>query len=51
MANKYINKIIIGTEVKLDLSSDTITPDKLAEGVRGARCIRRADHGKLHKGR
>lgn len=33
MANKHINKIIIGTEVKLDLSSDTITPDKLAEGV------------------
>lgn len=34
MANKYVNKIIIGTETKLDLTGDDITPDKLAEGVK-----------------
>lgn len=31
--NQYVNKVILGTEVKLDLSSDTITADKLASGV------------------
>ena len=33
MANKYINKVVIGKETKLDLTADTITPDKLAEGI------------------
>lgn len=33
MANKYINKVIVGKETKLDLTADTITPDKLAEGI------------------
>lgn len=34
MANKYVNKLIIGTEVKLDLTQDDITPDKLAKGIK-----------------
>lgn len=34
MANKYVNKVIIGSEVKLDLTQDDITPDKLAEGIK-----------------
>ena len=34
MANQYGNKVIIGTEVKLDLTQDDVTPDKLAEGVK-----------------
>jgi len=32
MANQYINKIIVNGETKIDLTSDTITPDKLASG-------------------
>lgn len=31
--NQYVNKVILGTEVKLDLSADTVTADKLAKGV------------------
>ncbi len=34
MANQYVNKLIIGTETKFDLTGDDITPDKLAEGVK-----------------
>ena len=34
MANKYINKFILGTEVKFDLTQDDITPDKLAKGIK-----------------
>lgn len=34
MANKYVNKIIVGTEVKLDLTQDDITADKLASGIK-----------------
>lgn len=34
MANQYVNKVIIGTEVKLDLTNDDVTPDKLAEGIK-----------------
>lgn len=33
MANQHINKVIIGTEVKLDLSADTVSPDKLKSGI------------------
>lgn len=33
MANKYVNKVIIGKEVKLDLTADSVTPDKLAAGI------------------
>lgn len=33
MANQYVNKVIIGTEVKLDLTGDTITPADLQKGV------------------
>ena len=33
MADKYINKVIVGKETKLDLTADTVTPDKLAEGI------------------
>lgn len=33
MAEKYINKVIVGKETKLDLTADTVTPDKLAEGI------------------
>lgn len=32
MANQYFNKIIVNGETKIDLTSDTITPDKLASG-------------------
>lgn len=31
--NQYVNKVILGMEVKLDLSADTVTADKLAKGV------------------
>lgn len=34
MANQYVNKVIIGSEVKLDLTQDDITPDKLAYGIK-----------------
>lgn len=34
MANQYVNKVIIGTEVKLDLSQDDVTPANLALGVK-----------------
>ena len=34
MANQYINKFILGTEVKFDLTQDDVTPDKLAKGIK-----------------
>lgn len=34
MANAYVNKVIIGSEVKLDLTQDDITADKLASGIK-----------------
>lgn len=34
MANQHVNKVIIGTEVKLDLTNDDVTPDKLASGIK-----------------
>ena len=34
MAHQYVNKVIIGSEVKLDLTQDDITPDKLAAGIK-----------------
>lgn len=34
MANPYVNKVIIGTEVKLDLTTDDVTPEKLAKGIK-----------------
>ena len=34
MANQYVNKVIIGSEVKIDLTQDDITPDKLAAGIK-----------------
>lgn len=33
MANKYVNKLIVGTDVKLDLSGDTIVASDLKKGV------------------
>lgn len=33
-ANQYVNKVIIGAEVKLDLTGDDVTPDKLAKGIK-----------------
>ena len=33
MANQYVNKVIIGKEVKLDLTAASVTPDKLAKGI------------------
>lgn len=33
MANQYANKIVVGTEVKLDLTSDTVTADKMLKGA------------------
>lgn len=34
MANQYVNKFILGTEVKFDLTQDDITADKLAAGIK-----------------
>lgn len=34
MANTYVNKVIVGSEVKLDLTQDDITADKLASGIK-----------------
>ena len=34
MANQYVNKIIVGSDVKLDLTQDDITADKLASGIK-----------------
>lgn len=34
MSNTYINKFILGEEVKFDLTQDDITPDKLASGIK-----------------
>ena len=34
MANQYVNKLIIESEAKLDLTQDDITPDKLAAGIK-----------------
>lgn len=31
--NEYFNKIIVGTDVKLDLTADSITPEDLKKGV------------------
>lgn len=33
MANQYKNKIIFGGNVLMDISADTVTPDKLAAGI------------------
>lgn len=33
MADKYINKVIIGNDVKLDLTGDTIAPEDLKKNV------------------
>lgn len=32
MANKYINKLVVGNETKFDLTSDTVTAEKLLSG-------------------
>ena len=34
MANQYVNKIIVGSDVQLDLTQDDITADKLASGIK-----------------
>lgn len=34
MANQYVNKVIVGSDVKLDLTQDDITADKLASGIK-----------------
>lgn len=34
MANQYVNKVIIGNDVKLDLTGDDVTPEKLAKGIK-----------------
>lgn len=33
-AQKYVNKLIVDGEVRLDLTQDDITPDKLASGIK-----------------
>lgn len=33
MANKYINKLVVGNETKFDLTADTVTEDKLFKGA------------------
>ena len=32
MANKYINKLVVGNETKFDLTADTVTAEKLLSG-------------------
>lgn len=34
MANQYVNKVIIGNDVKLDLTGDDVTPENLAKGIK-----------------
>ncbi len=34
MANQYVNKVIIGDVVKIDLTGDDIAPEKLAKGIK-----------------
>lgn len=34
MPNKYINKLVVGEDVKFDLTQDDITADKLAKGIK-----------------
>lgn len=34
MANQYVNKVVVGGETKLDLTSDTVVADKLAKGYK-----------------
>mgnify|MGYP006896008669 CR=1 FL=1 len=34
MANQYVNKVIIGNDVKLDLTGDDVTPEKLSKGIK-----------------
>lgn len=34
MPNQYVNKVIIGADIKLDLTGDDITAGKLAEGIK-----------------
>lgn len=34
MANQYVNKVIIGNDVKLDLTGDDVTPENLAQGIK-----------------
>ena len=33
MANKYINKLVVGNETKFDLTADTVTADKLSKDI------------------
>lgn len=33
MANQYVNKVIVGGVVKIDLTADTISADKLLKGI------------------
>lgn len=33
MANKYINKLVVGNETKFDLTADTVTADKLLKDI------------------
>ena len=33
MANKYINKLVVGNETKFDLTADSVTPDKLLKNI------------------
>ena len=34
MPNKYINKLVVGNETKFDLTSDTVTADKLLKDIK-----------------
>ena len=31
--NQYVNKVVVGTSTKLDLTADTVTADKVLEGI------------------
>lgn len=34
MANQYVSKVVLGSETLIDLTSDTVTADKLAYGIK-----------------
>ena len=43
-----INKVVYGTNVLIDLTADTVTADKLAQGITAHDKSARGDHGHEH---
>lgn len=51
MPNKYVNKVVIGKETKLDLTADTVTPGQAGQRYHGARQVRRPYYRYQHERR